>query len=236
MIKFFRHIRRSLIKENQMGKYFKYAIGEIILVVIGILIALQINNWNEQRKTRNIEAKLISELLEDVKNDSNFYQSRLKFFDSQIKSYQTLKELCNEQLKVNDSIIFTDESIPFSQAANESMVINNKDDYNKITNTGVKKALRDYTLSYSYAEIGIQQHFNLIQEEFIHLSKTYNLAMPYNVNNVNIDVFSKICDNPKIAGTLHLCQEYSENAKDQTERFIKSNQNLIKACESYLND
>jgi len=50
MIKFFRHIRQSLIMKNQTGKYFKYAIGEIILVVIGILIALQINNWNEKRK------------------------------------------------------------------------------------------------------------------------------------------------------------------------------------------
>ena len=55
MIKFFRHIRRSLIQKNQMGKYFKYAIGEILLVVIGILIALQINNWNEDRKLKKEE-------------------------------------------------------------------------------------------------------------------------------------------------------------------------------------
>ncbi|MCB0461581.1 MAG: DUF6090 family protein [Flavobacteriaceae bacterium] len=51
MIKFFRHIRKSLLMENKTGKYFKYAIGEIVLVVIGILIALSINNWNEKRKT-----------------------------------------------------------------------------------------------------------------------------------------------------------------------------------------
>lgn len=57
MIKFFRHIRQQLIMKNQLGepalpvsRYLKYAIGEIILVVIGILIALQINNWNEARK------------------------------------------------------------------------------------------------------------------------------------------------------------------------------------------
>ena len=49
MIKFFRKIRQNLLMENKTGKYFKYAIGEIILVVIGILIALQINNWNSQR-------------------------------------------------------------------------------------------------------------------------------------------------------------------------------------------
>jgi sensor domain CHASE-containing protein len=44
-----------MINENKTGKYLKYAIGEIILVVIGILIALQINNWNEQRKQKNLE-------------------------------------------------------------------------------------------------------------------------------------------------------------------------------------
>ena len=51
MIKFFRHIRQNLIMENKTGKYLKYAVGEIVLVVIGILIALQVNNWNENRKT-----------------------------------------------------------------------------------------------------------------------------------------------------------------------------------------
>ena len=50
MIKFFRHIRQQLLGEGKTGKYLKYAIGEIFLVVIGILLALQINNWNETRK------------------------------------------------------------------------------------------------------------------------------------------------------------------------------------------
>ncbi len=62
MIKFFRHIRRSLIQENKMGKYFKYAIGEILLVVIGILIALQINNWNENNKERQTEMTYLKSL------------------------------------------------------------------------------------------------------------------------------------------------------------------------------
>ena len=65
MIKFFRHIRRSLINQNQMGKYFKYAIGEILLVVIGILIALQINNWNENSKQQKQELKALKSLKED---------------------------------------------------------------------------------------------------------------------------------------------------------------------------
>lgn len=70
MIKFFRHIRRSLVRENKMGKYFKYAIGEIVLVVIGILIALQINNWNEDKKLIKQEIKALREIREGFKADT----------------------------------------------------------------------------------------------------------------------------------------------------------------------
>jgi Family of unknown function (DUF6090) len=69
MIKFFRNIRKSLIEKNQMGKYFKYAIGEIVLVVIGILIALQLNNWNETRKEDIVEISILNELLNDLNSD-----------------------------------------------------------------------------------------------------------------------------------------------------------------------
>jgi hypothetical protein len=63
VIKFFRHIRQNLLMENRTGKYLKYAIGEIVLVVIGILIALQINNWNEQRKESAEEQKILKSIL-----------------------------------------------------------------------------------------------------------------------------------------------------------------------------
>jgi len=69
MIKFFRKIRQNLLMENKTGKYFKYAIGEIVLVVIGILIALQINNWNENRKDRFIEKKILQSLNNDLQKD-----------------------------------------------------------------------------------------------------------------------------------------------------------------------
>jgi len=54
---------------NKTGKYFKYAIGEIALVVIGILIALSINNWNEQNKSNLKEVKILSELLNDLNSN-----------------------------------------------------------------------------------------------------------------------------------------------------------------------
>ena len=60
MIKFFRKIRQKLLSENKFNRYLLYAIGEIVLVVIGILIALQINNWNENRKVNIIQQKYLT--------------------------------------------------------------------------------------------------------------------------------------------------------------------------------
>ncbi len=68
MIKFFRKIRQNLLMENKTGKYFKYAIGEIILVVIGILIALSINNWNENRKNNIVEQGTLLSLKSDLES------------------------------------------------------------------------------------------------------------------------------------------------------------------------
>ncbi len=69
MIKFFQKIRHSLMEQNKTGKYFKYAIGEIILVVIGILIALQINNWNENRIKSNKETAILATIHKEFKKN-----------------------------------------------------------------------------------------------------------------------------------------------------------------------
>ena len=73
MIKFFRAIRKDLMEKNNTGKYFKYAIGEIVLVVIGILIALQINNWNEKQKldvkTQDYYVQLLDDLNQGINTD-----------------------------------------------------------------------------------------------------------------------------------------------------------------------
>jgi hypothetical protein len=71
MIKFFRKIRQNLLMENKTGKYLKYAVGEIILVVIGILIALNINNWNESNKSRASEKLLLTNLKEEFNFNLN---------------------------------------------------------------------------------------------------------------------------------------------------------------------
>ena len=92
MIKFFRKIRQTMIKENKVSKYVLYAIGEIILVVIGILIALQINNNNEIRKAREKELHYLS----NIKSDLNL---NIKEIESYIITRSTQIESANKAIE-----------------------------------------------------------------------------------------------------------------------------------------
>jgi hypothetical protein len=90
MIKFFRKIRQNLLIENKTGKYFKYAIGEILLVIIGILIAVSINNWNEERKLKKAEQSI----LKDLKQEMTINLKALEFvIEGNERSFQGAEEI-----------------------------------------------------------------------------------------------------------------------------------------------
>jgi hypothetical protein len=97
MIKLFKRIRQNLIAKGKTTKYFKYAIGEIILVVIGILIALQINNWNEANKNEKREHDFLINLQEDLRSDS----IRLKDIKEKLKIAVSYKRVFESQMKGN---------------------------------------------------------------------------------------------------------------------------------------
>ncbi|WP_167616852.1 DUF6090 family protein [Maribellus sediminis] len=78
MIRFFSKIRYQLAAENKVAKYLRYAVGEILLVVIGILIAVQVNNWNEARKERIQEHLLVQSIISDLKMDTLMINQTLR--------------------------------------------------------------------------------------------------------------------------------------------------------------
>ena len=100
MLKFFRNIRQTLLMENppaqragKTSRYLKYAIGEIVLVVIGILIALQINNWNENRKEALKEKQLLSNLQSEFKDNLKDLDSIAVEVDKVIHSLEKVFEM-----------------------------------------------------------------------------------------------------------------------------------------------
>jgi len=105
MIKFFRQIRQRLLTENKTGKYFKYAIGEIVLVVIGILIALQINNWNTDRVNRQVEIKYLKGLSTNLSNDIRELERHFKTDTIKFDAYTYLIRAFNADIvNSNDSL------------------------------------------------------------------------------------------------------------------------------------
>ncbi|RLD25505.1 MAG: hypothetical protein DRI75_13260 [Bacteroidetes bacterium] len=82
MIKFFRKIRYNLMEENKTGKYFKYAIGEIVLVVIGILIALSINNWNENNKNKAQTRLYLEALNLEIQSNITYLKNSIDISDN----------------------------------------------------------------------------------------------------------------------------------------------------------
>ena len=109
MLKFFKKIRQNLLLENKTGKYFKYAIGEIVLVVIGILIALQINNWNEERKIENMGKEYIREIYTDLTNDIlNLNQILIALKAQYDGTENVLTIIESTEKKITDTIQFSD--------------------------------------------------------------------------------------------------------------------------------
>lgn len=108
MIKFFRTIRKSLLMENKTSKYFKYALGEILLVMVGILLALQVNNWNEGRKVNTIEKQIFVNLLTSLKKDST---ELVRIIEYQVKSVEQHNRIINSTaLEITSTISEADIS------------------------------------------------------------------------------------------------------------------------------
>ena len=93
MIKFFRQLRQRMIKDNRVSKYLLYALGEIMLVVIGIFLALQLNNWNGDRKESKYERMLLEKIQEDLRLDTIDLRFNLRYHESMRRSESALLDL-----------------------------------------------------------------------------------------------------------------------------------------------
>ena len=97
MISFFRKIRQKLLSQNRVTRYLVYAIGEIVLVTIGILIALQINTWNEGRKEKNYLLKVYAQIRQDLQADT--VKLRISIEDLEAKNAR-ISEIINRTIPI----------------------------------------------------------------------------------------------------------------------------------------
>ncbi len=175
MIKFFRKIRLNLLSEGKTGKYLKYAIGEIILVVIGILIALSINNWNEETKNNVKSVNYMNRLIADISKDTTTINKELRQgvdYEKLYKGYfEFLKQgnIKTEHLKDSiDEFPQSWEMLNFTQTTYNELISSGNFD---IINEKKRIALIEYyDLSESFKNM-INDKKNLIVKEDIEAKK-----------------------------------------------------------------
>lgn len=171
MLHIFRRFRQKFLSDNRLNKYFIYAIGEIILVVIGILIALQINNANENRKARLQEITILQNIKEDISLDTLDISYNLDGYNRMIKAeMQLLNFLKSDLPKPKDSIDYSLAlGYPLVVALHDATFINlQNNDIGLITNNKLKK---DISRFYDFFVDGIEMIENKITAYTTYTSK-----------------------------------------------------------------
>ena len=181
MIKFFRNIRQSLFMENNTSKYLKYAIGEIVLVVVGILIALQINNWNQNRINKQNEKLILNELHKEF--ISNKIQLDTVLFINK-RSFQSVKyirsKLPIDMEKTNlDSLAYNLYYMGYTSTFNPSKGVTNalmnSSTFNLISNGELRQLLirwddvvTDYQEEEIYAYNNYVNHLKPFEKKYFY--------------------------------------------------------------------
>ncbi len=182
MLKFFRSIRKNLLATSKTGKYFQYAIGEVVLVVIGILLALQINNWNTERIAKstihNYYERMYVEIESEIKEVETF------IIDEEMLSSMNKRTLMILESKDQDSIPALKETLgalgtSWALSIRFPVIEEFMDQgyLSKIENDSIKLAFKDFT--YAMAEIAVMNEYITAQyndriEPFINKNLNYS--------------------------------------------------------------
>ncbi|WP_052158334.1 DUF6090 family protein [Lacinutrix jangbogonensis] len=250
MIKFFRHIRKSLLLENKTGKYFKYAIGEIVLVVIGILFALQINDWSNTNK----EKAVLENYFVKIHAEITITQRRAKWFSAKL---DTLNQHNNRSLDIinlknKDSLYLLKETLGAlgtAYRANFSYpIINeflNEGYLSKVKNDSLKNGLQMFSILFedlnSSDDYVFNQYTTAIEPYFYNTINYANVvhggAHASGLKTVGPTTnYNQFYNNLKLWNLLTFKIESTVSLKWQVDRLYRTLETVDKILENEIKD
>jgi len=250
------------MEKNKTGKYFKYAIGEIVLVVIGILIALQINNFNEQRKDSEKEQVVLKQLKEDYETDLNQLRQKMDMRDEIVLSaLNVLKVIDYPDKIVRDSLIINlakiDNDPTFDPIENDLISSGN---LRLIKNEKLKRLLSNWSsdvvalqeLEAIWTNKIVQQYEPLLSKLGITRDVTDYWVNSHNQSGLldensyvnetvigsskNSSSILEITNNRDIEGNVSEAISYNKLANTQSVALVKRISEIIELIESEIND
>jgi len=253
MIKFFRKIRYDLMGKNKTGKYFKYAIGEIILVVIGILIALSVNNWNEKRKNNLLKQAYIKNLKIDLNTDletldvldelNNEYEKVGFYFLSYLEN--NLREV--DTLALTSAFAYTAYVPNFTMTSTTYNDLIQSNNINLFKDVELKRLLNNYYISddwlvlfhdrilktawYDYRDELMKYHSPLLYRDIYEIQYGGSPIRLDNHKKYMID-WSKIQSNNYLKKQVEMLLAYRISIRTRLEGNIKNVKSLLTYLES----
>ncbi len=171
MLRLFRYLRRKMIENVNLKNYFIYAIGEILLIMIGILLALQINNMKENKVKRSDELTLYKTIRDQIKNYKSILEDDLDFN----KNFMIQFEYANEIIEKNDRTKADTLGKIASQLINYSDFDGTGDIYETIVNSGAIKLL---------SNSNIVDEIRKLEEQFLLINRSENIHYELIITNV----------------------------------------------------
>lgn len=246
MIKFFRHIRQKLLSENKFSKYLLYAIGEIILVVIGILIALSINNWNENLKLDKEEITILENLNKNLILAKNQSDSLISYEKRLIKDIITVINYESNNLLINkDSIGIITFKNALWNLDSHLLVVNAYEDLkntNKlelIKNQGLKEKFTSLEINLIELKIMLDDRLNFQQIRVDNIAENNINFIPFlkssfptiDISNEKSNDYSKILNSRRIRNLLGIKLFMTKDILISKENLGREIKNLISLIE-----
>jgi len=213
MITIFRKIRHKLAYENKLSKYLRYAFGEILLVAIGILIALQVNNWNGSRKELNTELQLYSNLLNDLNNEYNNVQNDIDWVNRVNDFLFYVYNEANGEAQHDPDQYYN--YLNYFYRHNTFIIDKYQESLSKLTNDKIHKYLKGYIRQETYTKEAVDE-WNEHQ-----LQQARPFLSLYRINNTEVmfteqyDEFAQIVNNMSLVNHSKLKEQYGSEEFDQ---------------------
>jgi hypothetical protein len=251
MIKFFRNIRQNLLTENKFSKYLFYAIGEVVLVVIGILIALSINNWNEDKKTRDSHLLLYENLVSDFSNRlielEELQSYRLAGLDAAntINTLIVTNEVTTNESYMDSLLVTLDHSYIFNEEFRTLDMLFNTGIINELENKSLKSNLLHWPVTLQETMertnmlfLNAEKIYDYLSEYVVYRNIYSHLGLKFNIpkfnKSNNSSDYLSLYNNRKFENLLVQRITLLHISKDENQILIESTKKIIELLNAEL--
>ena len=235
MIKFFRKIRQKLLSENKFSKYLIYAIGEIVLVVIGILIALNINNRNEFNKSYKETINNLNQVKYELEQDIAFFKSEIPVSERILKFFNHIKQKEFDSVEVGRTFNVVCANLTTPDISKSYNKLNESGNIDIIKDSLLTGSLHDYYLDDRIGYIKFAEFNGRFTSDKIEGYLIYTLELDENFECSEASVIEEL-DNGKLINLINYQSEVYKSNKGFAEHIIPKAENIIALINKEVNN